>query len=38
MMLLKGARDKGLKNPFVMISLCTMWTIVLLSLRKHLHI
>jgi hypothetical protein len=23
MMLLKGARDKGLKNPLVMISLCT---------------
>jgi hypothetical protein len=38
MMLLKEARDKGLKNPLVMISLCTLWTILLLPLRKHLHL
>jgi hypothetical protein len=38
MMLLKGARDKGLKNPLVMISLCTLWTTLLLSLWKHLHL
>jgi hypothetical protein len=38
MMLLKGARDKGLKNPLVMISLCTLWTILLLPLQKHLHL
>jgi hypothetical protein len=26
----KKARDKGLKNPLVMISLCTLWTTLLL--------
>jgi hypothetical protein len=37
MMLLKGARDKGMKNPLVMIPLCTLWIILLLLLQKHLH-
>ena len=27
MKLPRGARDRGLRNPLVMISLCTLWTI-----------
>src|SRR3954465_6810748 len=37
MKLLLGARDRGLQNPLVMISLCTSWMILLLLFQKPMH-
>jgi hypothetical protein len=34
----KRSKRQRVKNPLVMISLCTLWTILLLSLQKHLHL
>jgi hypothetical protein len=36
MKLLEGARDRGLRNPLVMISLYTLWTILLEPLKRHI--
>jgi hypothetical protein len=36
--LLKRARDKGLQSPLVIISLCTLCTILPKPLKRHIHI
>jgi hypothetical protein len=34
----KRSKRQRVENPLEMISLCTLWTILLLPLRKHLHL
>jgi hypothetical protein len=38
MKLLKRAKDKGQQSHLVMISLCTLWIILVKSLKRHIHL